>query len=84
MKKMSRWSNPTRRRNRIPAEIILITSGRVVVGDERPPLAGLCAAVDGRHCSLLTPMETNGGGEERVNVHTALDLRLGTGRCFAL
>ena len=26
MKKMSRWSNPTRRRNRIPAEIILITS----------------------------------------------------------
>ena len=38
MKKMSRWSNPTRRRNRIPAEIILITSGRVVGGDERPPL----------------------------------------------
>jgi hypothetical protein len=27
MKKISRWSNPTRRRNRIPAEIIiLITS----------------------------------------------------------
>jgi hypothetical protein len=46
IKKMSRWSNPTRRRNRIPAEIILITS------------VGLCAAVDGHCCSLLTPMET--------------------------
>jgi len=42
--------------------------GRVVVGDERPPLVGLCAAVNGHCCSLLTPMETN--GERRVNVHT--------------
>jgi hypothetical protein len=50
MKKMSRWLNPTRRRNRIQAKVILITSVASAAATTRglPPLVGLCAEVDGQ------------------------------------
>jgi hypothetical protein len=51
MKKMSRWLNPTRRRNGIQAKVILITSVASAAATTTrglPPLVGLCAEVDGQ------------------------------------
>ena len=74
---MSRWLNPTRRRNRVQAKIILITSvasaaAAATRGDGQVVRGGRWSLA---HCSLLTRMETETNEERKAEIAIATEHR---------